>query len=272
MKGKIFCICTVLIVITLSCKDKEDTQFIPEIAKTPLLRRLKSGDQPQNEYIYNNSRLVVEEKSKFNYTRYNYNDKNQLVAADFYVNEALLSSNEKILDSALNRQGLMNFTNNDLGGTIRYEYNASGQVIKSTLSRPVESTMENTEYIYADDRIGREILYWDNKILGYIDFVYDERGNLNKETLYSISSSGLAELNTTTLYEYDNKQNPFRSFQILLSPGINTNINNIIKETYTIHSNLSEVADIIQVTNTKYVYNSYGLPISKNSTVEYQYE
>jgi hypothetical protein len=272
MKRKIYFICMALIVITFSCKEDEDNQFIPEIKKAPLIRRLNTGDQPQNEYIYNYSKLVSEEKSKFNYTRYYYNDKNQLVTADFYVNEALLSIDDKILDSALSRQGLMNFTNNNLGGTIRYEYNSSGQLIKTTLSRPVESTSEKSEYIYTGDRIGREILYWDNKISGYINYEYDESGNLIKETLYSISSSGLPELNTTTSYEFDNKQNPFRTFQILLSPGINTNLNNIIKETYTIHSNPGDGADIIQVTTTRYMYNSDGLPISKNAVIEYQYE
>jgi YD repeat-containing protein len=271
MKVKVNSLIVLLMLLALSCQ--KEGVMIPEMAKVPLIKGVRAADQPQFEYIYNYSRLVSEEKSRYSFTNYNYNEQNQLVTTDYYINDALLSPDQNLLESALNQQGLMNFVNTELGGTIRYEYNASGQLVKAVTMRPSESTAEYSEYRYDDnDRIGREILYWDNNVLGYIDYLYDSRGNLISEALYSISSTGLAELNTTTQYEFDNKQNPFRSFQRLLSPGINTNPNNITKEIYTIHQSLDEVKDIVQVTSISYVYSSLGFPVRKNGTVEYLYE
>ena len=244
MKVKRIYLLVLLLSIALSCK-KEDDVMIPDMVKVPLIRGVSAADQPQFEYIYNYSRLISEEKSKFSYTKYSYNEQNQLVKTDYYISQALLGTDNNILESALNQPGLMSFAKTEYGGTIRYEYNASGHLLKTVTLKPPESSTEYSEFRYDDDgRIGREILYWDNKVLGYIDYLYDDRGNLISEALYSVSSSGLAELNTTTQYEFDNNQNPYRSFQRLLSPGINTNPNNITKEIYTIHQGRDVVKDI----------------------------
>jgi hypothetical protein len=54
-------------------------------------------------------------------------------------------------------------------------------------------------------------------------------------------------------------------------PGINTNQNNIIKETYTIHLTANEGSDNVKVTENKYEYNKAGYPISKNGNITYIY-
>lgn len=272
MKVKNIFLIVLLVTVALSCK-KEDAVMLPDVVKVPLLKGVKASGQPEFEYIYNNSRLVSDEKSKYSYTTHDYNEQNQLVTTDYFVNQTLLRSDQNVSDSVLNQLGLMNFVNTELGGTVRYEYNASGQLIKSIASRPSESTTEYSEFKYDDSkRIVRELLYWDSKVLGYIDYSYDNRGNLIRETLYSISSSGLAELNTTTQYEFDDKQNPFQSFKRLLSPGINTNPNNITKEIYTIHNGQDEATDFVQVTSITYAYSSQGYPVRRSGTIEYIYE
>ena len=271
MKVKIITLIVLLVSVALSCK-KEDV-MIPDMVRVPLIKGVRAADQPQFEYVYNSLRLVREERSKYSYSNYNYNKQNLLETTDYYINQALLRPDNSLQESALNQQGLLNLVNTELGGTIRFEYNASGQLVKAVTIRPSEGTTEYSEYRYdATGRIGREILYWANNVLGYIDFLYDDRGNVVSEALYSISSSGIAELNTTTQYEFDNKQNPFRSIQRLLEPGINTNPNNITKEIYTIHQSKDVIKDIVQVTSISYVYNSQGFPVRKNGTVEYIYE
>ncbi len=52
---------------------------------------------------------------------------------------------------------------------------------------------------------------------------------------YNLASNGIAELSTTTEYEYDNMHNPYQSFKRLTNPGVFTNRNNIIKETYILN-------------------------------------
>ena len=115
-------------------------------------------------------------------------------------------------------------------------------------------------------------MYWENSATGYIDYSYDANGNLAKEMLYNLPLTGAAELITTTQYAYDNQQNPYKATSRLLTPGVNTNLNNIVKETYTIHLAAGQGADNVQVTETAYEYNGMGYPVSKNGNVTFIYQ
>ena len=84
--------------------------------------------------------------------------------------------------------------------------------------------------------------------------------------------SGIAELWTTTEYEYDSMHNPYQAFKPLMSPGKFTNPNNIIKETYTIHFEVDQWTQKVQVNNNSYEYNDKGYPIKVNGDAEYVYK
>lgn len=115
-------------------------------------------------------------------------------------------------------------------------------------------------------------MYWKNEISGYFDFFYDGNGNLFKEVKYLVPSTGLAQLLTTTDFEYDNKENPYRSFKRLMTPGIYTNRNNITKETYTLHIEVDPWTEKVHTTENIYEYNDIGYPVRVNGTVEYVYK
>jgi hypothetical protein len=115
-------------------------------------------------------------------------------------------------------------------------------------------------------------MYWENTATGYIEYSYDGKGNLIKEMLYNLPATGVAELITTTQYAFDNQPNPYRSSSRLMTPGISTNQNNIIKETYTIHLTAVQGPDNVQITETSYEYNGIGYPVTKNGNVSYVYE
>ena len=72
---------------------------------------------------------------------------------------------------------------------------------------------------------------------------YDTNGNLITEMLYNLSSAGVSELITTTQYDFDSEKNPYLATNRLMIQGINTNKNNIIKETYTIHLSTDQGSD-----------------------------
>ena len=78
-------------------------------------------------------------------------------------------------------------------------------------------------------------MFWENVATGYIDYTYDNKGNLAGESLYNLPASGTAELITITQIYLRQPTNPFKLSNKLQIPGINTNVNNILKETYTIH-------------------------------------
>jgi len=91
MKLKIFPFLLLFISVAFSCK-KDDEMMIPDMVKVPVIKSVRDAEKPQYEYVYNYSRLISEEKSKYSYTNYNYNEQNQLVTTDYYINEAFAVS------------------------------------------------------------------------------------------------------------------------------------------------------------------------------------
>jgi len=272
MRYKLIVICILMFTIFLSCK-KEDLSIESNNSEALLLSEIKIDNQASEEFIYNAADLISEEKSKFEFTSHHYNDKNQIVSSDFYGDYNILSSDLQISATAMNRQEWVTDVSGKKGGTINYEYNANGQVIKATYTWAASAGSEYSEFTYdANNRISQQILYWENVKIGNIDYSYDARGNLLKEILYNLSSTGAAEMCTTTRYEFDSQQNPFKSFNKLMIPGIYTNQNNIIKETCTVHLIATQGNDKVQVTENTYAYNVNGYPISKNGNEEYIYE
>ncbi len=271
MKFKIFSFCLVLVSIFISCK-KEPLSIVAN-SNLALLSKVMSDNQSSYEYIYNSLNLITEEKSKFDFTLHHYNSNNQLVSSDFYGNDDILSNNLQIYQTAMNRADWVTLINGSKGGTITYEYNGNAQLVKTTYTRPSSTCSEYSLFSYdVNNRINRQMMYWETIETGYIDYSYDGKGNLITEALYNLPTTGVAELITTTQYAYDNQQNPFKSFRQLTIPGINTNVNNIIKETYTINSKTEQASNKIQITDNLYAYNANGYPISKNGNVTYVYK
>lgn len=269
MKLKIITV-SLLFITALSCRKENIT--IAENTDASLLTKIRITNQPFYEFIYNGANLVTAENSKYIFTLHRYNDNNQLLATDYYGDNALMSTDSLTAVRALNRKEWVTSANTPKGATLTYEYNVNGQLSGTTFSLPSGTNLEYTEFTYDDNnRIGKQTLYWGDKLSGYINFLYDANGNLIKETLYTVSSKGIAELSTTTQFEFDNYQNPFRSFSRLVAPGINTNRNNITKEIVTIHFKPGQGPDLVQTSVFSYIYNSNGYPIRKNSTLEYVY-
>lgn len=273
MKVKIITICLLFVTIFFSCKKEE----IGTSGKTgsngiPLLSKIMVDNQSTYEYLYNDSKLVSEEKSKFYFTMYHYNEKGQLATSEYYGNDNVLSSDPQVSQTAINSTVWVTSVSGVNGGSMTYEYNDQGQLVKATYSSPQSTNNEYSEFSYdANNRIGRQTMYWNDIATGYIDYTYDGKGNLTQEMLYNLPSAGVTELITTTQYDFDSEQNPYKSSSRCMIPGINTNLNNIIKETYTIHLSADLGSDNVQVIETTYEYNALGYPVSKNGNVSFVY-
>lgn len=270
MKLKIFSLFFFLTAIFFSCK-KDDQLPIPE-PPAPILSKVIVDNKTYYEYSYNNSNLISEEKSKFDFTIHNYNSKNQLISSEYYIDKDILSVDPLVLGTTLIQKGIVILNQAQNVGTVRYDYNSNDQLIKTTFTRPSATNSEYSEFSYdGNNRISRKTLFWENKITGYVDYSYDSKGNLDKESLFNIPSTGIAELSTTSKYEFDDQENPYKSFNKLMLPGINTNRNNIIKETYTIRSSADAKFENIQVIETTWEYNAFGYPVKKNANIEFSY-
>ena len=257
-------------LILFSCE--KDEPLIVENTDIPLISKVLIGDETYMEYSYNDANLVTEEKSKFHYTRHIYNGKNQLTKSDCYWDISIASSDSRVIEAAMNRKEWVNPDNTAKSITHALEYNKNGQLIRKLYIRPSVSNSEYNEFTYENDRISRQTMYWQNAMSFYIDYVYDEKGNLIKESKYYVSSTVGTELWTTTEYEYDSMKNPYQTFKRLISPSKYTNPNNITKETYTIHFDVDPSIEKVQITENSYEYNDKGYPIKVNGLTEYVYK
>jgi hypothetical protein len=274
MKTKMTALCLLFIALLLSCK-KEDLQDVTNSVKAPLplLSKVMVENQSKYEYIYNDSNMVSQEKSTFDFKANHYNTDGLLVRTDYFGDDNIFSSDAQVSATAANSTTLVTLESGKKTGTIMYEYNNNSQLIKTAYSQPSSQNSEISEFTYNDNnRISRQTMYYDNTASGYINYTYDGKGNLTSEMLYNLLSDGNPELITTINYVYDSEQNPYKNISRLMIPGIYTNQNNIIKETYTIHLSPSEGSDNVQITENAYEYNALGYPTTKNGNVTYIYQ
>jgi len=274
MRIKLITICLLLTVVFLSCKKEELSDTMnPVSTYVPLLSKILVDNQPAYEYTYTDSKLLSQEKSKFDFTIYQYNDKGMLVSTDYYGNDDMLSTDNNIFETAMNNKEWVTPENCKKISTSAYEYDTDGNLSKTTFSIGTVASSEYSEFIYdSNNRISRQTMFWENKATGYTDFSYDEKGNLIKDMLFYLQPNGAAELITTTTYSFDRQPNPYRSISRLKTPGVSTNLNNIIKETNIIHMAASQGPDNVQITENSYEYNIMGYPVSKNGNTTFIYK
>ncbi len=257
-------------VMFFSCE--KDRQLIIENTDIPLISKVLIGGESYMEYSYNEANLVSEEKSKFHYTKHIYNDRNELIASDYYWDISMASSDIRVIEAAMNRKEWVNPENTPKSISHTYKYNNKGQLIRKSYIRPAENYSDFVEFLYEDDKIVKATGYYNDVISGYTDYIYDDNGNIIKQLRYYLSREGIAGLSTTTEYEYDNMRNPYQSFKRLMTPGIYTNQNNITKETYTLDFDVDPSTEKVQITENSYEYNDNGYPVKVNGTVEYVYK
>jgi len=257
-------------LIFFSCE--KERQLIIENADIPLISKVLIGGETYMEYTYNAANLVTEEKSKFHYARHTYNDSNQLIASDFYWDISMASSDSRVIEAAMNRKEWVSPENTPKSISHKFKYDSDGQLLRKSFIRPSVNISSFIECQYENDRIVRTTGYYNNSLSGYTDYLYDNNGNIIKETKYNVSLSGKTELSTTTEYEYDNLHNPYQSFRRMITPGIYTNPNNILKETCTIHFEVDQSIQKVQITINTYEYDGKGYPVKVNGVTEYVYK
>lgn len=237
-----------------------------------LLKSVLIGGEVYTEYTYNNAGLILEEKSKFHYSKYTYNYQNQLVQSDHYWDESFASSSSYVLEEAMKRTEWVSPENTEKDTYFSFEYNEMGQLEKRTINRINTGYKSDDLFSYnGAGQIIKRTSYHENEISVYDEYYYDSAGNLKKQERFHILENGTLELQTTNEYEFDNKLNPYLPFRELMIPGQNTNPNNIVKETYTLHFEVDEFIDKIQIKEYSYEYNSMGFPVSRSDGFGYVY-
>jgi len=256
----------IITLIAFSCE--KESQLIIENSDMPLISQVIVDGDLVCEYSYNEANLVIEEKHKYHFTRHFYNNSNQLLKSDYYVDPDIFSS----IMPAMNREEWVNPGNTEKSLSTTFDYDRNGHLIRKTYERPSVSHSEFAEYTWENNRISRKTMYWKHELSGYIDYEYDNKGNLVREEKYIFGQDGIPTLWASTVYEFDNMNNPYYAFKKLMSPGKLTNRYNILRETYTLHTELDTGDDNISVIEYSYEYNRLRYPVKVNGNIAYIYK
>ena len=267
MKHNRFILILIFCSIILSCE--KEKELLVENNDIQLLINEVYSDELRFEYTYNEANLLKERKTKWFYTCYSYNDENQLISYDFYEDPGIYSSTWEIAEAAMNRVDWVTPENTTISGRGTYSY-SNGKLKKIEVSRFPGGTITFVTFDhYNNGRIWKETHYYNNLPSGFIEYTYDETGNLILATHKDITD-GNAIISITEEYEFDDKKNPYKAFKRLLLPGEYTNENNIVKRTMTLFFDVTGV-DKVQVTEATYEYDLLDYPVKKNNTVRYEY-
>lgn len=260
----------ILISTLFSSCEKGDDSIVKRNSNGLLSRVLISGE-PYQEFTYTVSGLISEEKSWGSYSKYSYNYQEQLVKVEHYYDPALVSSSTYVIEEARKRKEWANPDNVPKSITITYSYSDDSRFGEGNFERANGYNNSSKFEFNEKGLISKQIFYDDDKPSGYIDYLYDEQGNLTHRRHYFTSADGKSNLSNETEYEFDNKRNPYFPFKKLLNPGRETNLNNITKETYTLYGELPVGIERVQITTHTYEYNESGYPIKVDDIWVYEY-
>jgi YD repeat-containing protein len=265
MKNRLFVLLLFGLFITICC-EKEQTPVIENVGLPLIVKEIYSDDL-YHEFTYNEQNLLKERKSKWFYTLYHYDVNNRLTSADMYEDPGIFSSNWVTSQAAWNRTDWVNPENTNKSAITSYTY--KNQMLESIIVLRIPGGAQNkSTFEYGEKgRIVNEIFYSEGEVSGRIAYTYDDSGNVSREEHF-----WGAVLASTRLFEYDNKHNPFFVFGHLLTPGIYTNENNIIRETQTLANNTDPNIETVHVTESVYEYNDQGYPVTKNGYIRYEYK
>lgn len=254
-----------LSLFLISCQ-KEN--FTESSGQGDLLTQILIGGEVYQEFAFNAAGLIEEDRSKFHYSKYIYNNAYKLVKSEHYWDERIASSSSYVLEELAKDTTWISPENSEMDVFTSYQYDRFGKLRKTVTNRLRNEVVSTSGY--QCNKKGQIVLkIWESSETPQTSekYHYDKGGNLVKKERFSGE-----ELRTTTEYEFDNRPNPFYSFRKLMIPGRYTNTNNIIKETYTIHFEVDDFLENVQVTEYKYSYNDFGYPVAVNQTTEYVYE
>lgn len=252
----IFFLCLAFIALT-AC-NKEESSSDPCL-DNDLIREVKNGEQSLQQFTYNGNCMVAEEVQLFMYSKFTYDQSDRILKEEHAMS----------LDpmSCYMPQGLPGETVKDprkakISSYSEYQYDASGR-LKTKLLYYVNTDIQLlavNSYEYTDNQITKlNIANPDGEVTQFHLFTYDASGNMTRDNYYLVSD-GDPLLNRSSVYEFDEKINPFSIFLNRGEPGINTNTNNILKETVTDYS----AGEYQYTMEYQLEYNSAGYPVKVN--------
>jgi hypothetical protein len=250
---RIILLLSVVFLCFTSCKKENNNEDL--YYSDTLLSQVISGDQAIHGLTYNSSYLIYESMEPFVYNKYTYDSKKTLrkveTAFSFdplscvYIPGASFESDPK---------------NAKVSAYSEFEYDNSLKLIKKSnysINNGTAQLSYYQTYDYYNGNITRvNIFNAQGQMTQYNDYSYDDYGNMTKDVMYLVGAS--VKLYRTMIYEFDNKNNPYKVFSSEGIPGKYTNRNNIIK---VIDVSYSGTLENRNTTMHTYAYNDLDYPV-----------
>lgn len=255
MKKITFLIIVLLLCFT-TCKKEDQNENL--CYSSTLISQINSGDLAVHGLTYNSNCLVYESTQPYMYKRFSYDAQNILnkveVAYSFSPFSCVMIPGQS-LESDPRKASVSEYSEFEYDDALRLT-KKSNYFINS--GNPQLTSYQT--YDYENDKIVKLSSFNpQGQLIQYHDYLYDDSGNITRDDQY-LNNSVITLVNTM-IFEFDNKNNPYQVFTCEGNPGINTNKNNIIKETSISYNGTAEsVNTILNV----YEYNSLDYPVKIN--------
>jgi hypothetical protein len=255
----IICLVVILVfLIVLSCS-KEQAQD-PCQDKT-LIRQLVMSGTPSQAFTYNDNCQVYEYIEPYSYKKFSYNSLYQLIKVEQAQSINPLSCVIGGADGgSFGDPRKAKITQYDV-----FEYSNSGNLYKRSnfyINNDIAQLISYQIFHYTNNLVDTIKIYNPNDIQNqFYAYTYDEKGNVIKESYFIIRDNQNERIYANE-YEFDDKSNPYQVLSGDGTPGINTNKNNIIKQTSIYYNSDSEYRNSVSYT---YDYNTLGNPVKINS-------
>ena len=266
--GNLFIFIALMLFASACSKDSSDHTY------GDYIKSVSENGSIVQKFIYDESGKIVEENSFYNFRKFIYDENERLVKIESAWDRSLLSSSMPV-----QRTEFMTSKNSPVDSYRLYEYDEEGRLSKiENYSDVVSGIIELRSvsiFEYEWKNIVRVNLLnpENNQITQFHVYTYDDYGNVINEKHYSNLFDRNEELIRETFYKYDSYNNPFRIFYLTGSPGIYTNVNNIIETRSILHLDVLGI-DKYSTEKRTFKYNSKGYPIkeiTENGEFEYHY-
>jgi hypothetical protein len=247
----------VIVLCFTTCKKENNPENL--CYSNTLISQINSGNYTVQGLTYNSNCLLYESMQPFKYEKYLYDGQNRLKKVEEAMSIDPLSCS--IVPGASSGGDPRKAK---VGVYSDFEYDDASRLIKKSTYLIYTGHPELFSYQTYEYQNNQMIKLSEYNAQGglttYNEYKYDERGNITRNDLYTMSPA--MRLYETMIYEYDNKFNPYQIFAAEGTPGQNTNRNNIVSET-TISYN-----GVVESRSTKqnvYEYNELDYPVKINS-------
>ena len=237
------------------------------------IKSVSSNGTIVHRYYYDQTGKIIEENCLYYFKKYLYDENDRLVKVESAFDRNIYSSlfieprTEFMTseNSAVDNYDLFHYDGVGRLSKTEHFFNEAGSGFEYRSMRTLEYEGKNIAKENSHDPTGQ--------ITQYHVYSYDENGNVTCDMHYSNLFGSTDELINESYFKYDNRKNPYRILNMTGSPGLHTNVNNII-ETNTIRSKDIPGIDKQSSSKTTYEYNKKGYPVKEiigDSVFEYNY-